>query len=186
MKKILLILILCLIPSLVFSQTYRAYSKPIIVDDGCTKDTSNLVMDYLDYNDSTMNLTANATGQSISYGSEWNLHSIVLEFDPACSSCVVSVRIGTSTNLGTYVEEWANVNISNDGEQKEFLSVLNSTYSASTTYYVGWLEVSGTCVLDRDTSSPAYAGGKGYESDSGWQLGGTLSYDASMSVYKCE
>lgn len=151
----------------------------------CTKDVSNLVMDQ-QVDDGDTALTAAAKGQSISYASPWSLYSIRLYFGYVPTGGTVTVRIGTSANLGTYIEEWAAVSVPSAG-WVEFVSVLNSAYSASTTYYFGLIENSGDIYVGVDSSSPSYSGGAYVPAGSTWAMGSPdTGIDMTAQVFKCQ
>ncbi len=154
-------------------------------DTGCVKDTGTLVMDQ-QIGDSGQPLASDAGGQSFGLGgASWSFYSAELNFNSYCSNCVVTVRIGSTANLNTYDEEWANVAIPDSGGWKEFLSSKNTTY---TTAYIGVSEVSGTCNWLRSTSG-VYANGDRYDypDSTGWSMTSPKTgTDHTMKVYKCQ
>ena len=187
MKKLILsiLFILCL--------SFQASAwNPMVVVSGsgglpaCAKDSGTLVMDESAMSgDSSSSLDANARGQSISYASDFQLYSIYIDLhSDDSSSCVMTVRIGSDKNLtgGNVIEEWSSVATNDD--YHEFVSTQNDTYSASTTYYIGFIEDSGTCKVVYDNTSPPYAGGTSIDASSVWQLGSDGAVDYHISVYK--
>lgn len=186
MKKILLTLLLVILfCTPVFANEEELYYGKH-APAGCVKDTVDLVMDQTT-DDGGASMSTNAMGQSISYGSAWTLHSFNVEFGATCSSCVVTFRIGASTDLGTYMEQWASVAIADGGELKEFVSVDQDAYDASTTYYIGGIENSGTCVWRYKGTASSYPGGMAYPTGTLWNLGSPLSdRDQSAQVFKCQ
>lgn len=186
MKKLILtstILYLILSAAIVFSSPAMKQLQTGLASV-CTKDTFNLVMDESTMSsDSIPLLSANAVGQSVSYGSAWSLYSIETRFAAATSSCVYTVRIGTSSDLTTYVEEIANQSAPDGGGLHEALSVAHDSYN---TAYIGYVEVSGDCRILKDDTSPPYSGGTYYAPSSGWILGGSTAADLRINVYKCQ
>ena len=158
----------------------------------CTKDTGTLV-----YNNTTsgnawgLSPPNQAAGQDFQYGSEFRLYSITITFKDA-SSCVATLRIGAGTDLGTYMEEWASVSIpDNAGDSTyEFVSVDNDTFSASTTYGIGLIEVSGTCSLKYSSSNEIASSDYRYNNSgsTSWDMNYPYpdSYDITAQVNKCE
>jgi len=188
MKKTLLFIAILFFSSLA-SAGFLQMQEQIIMSKhavACTKDTGTLVMDQDTIDQAVGLAVGDALGQSISYASDWTLYSISIRFNSSCSSCVVSVRIGTSDNLGTYMEKWDNVSISDAGELKEFISLDTDIFTGTTTYYIGAMEMSGTCEWNY-AETDVYAGGTRWSADSGWEMGSsTGTNDMTMEVYKTE
>ena len=149
----------------------------------CAKDTGTLVMDESGMSgDATWAVdNTNCVGQQFSYGSNFNLYSIEIHFNNT-SSCVIDVRIGTTTDLSSYIEEWQDVAIAADGLY-EFVSSSNDLYNASTTYYIGFMEESGTCEVFQDTTSAPY--NKRHLAGTVWTLGALQEdRDFHINIYK--
>lgn len=190
LKKYIYFFIIILIPIFSYAGWFsgsRSDMGRFIVSSGCTKDTGTLVMDDSSFvNTGSQSMNTNAIGQSISYGSDWSLYSIELEFNNN-SNCVASVRIGNSADLSTYMEEWNSVSIADGNTVHEFISIDNDSYSSSTTYYIGVIEVSGTCYLRYDGNNPYANGSSIYIGSSGWNMGtADTNRDFKVSVYKCQ
>lgn len=191
MKKILLFIAILFFSSLA-SAGFLQMQEQIIMSKqtaACTKDTVDLVMDQGTATSAVGLPVGNAIGQSISYANAWSLYSISIVFDGTTSSCVMSLRIGTSDNLGTTTEpyeEWVSVNIGSGAKTYEFVSVDNDTFTGTITYYIGGLEESGTCAWDY-ANTDVYAGGTRVYASSGWSMGSpAATNDITMDVNKCE
>lgn len=178
MKKLLLILFILLVAGIASADwVIRVVSTPAV----CTKDTSNLVMNY-DSWAGDAGLDGDVQGQSFSYASPFSLYSASIKF-AGVSSLVVTVRMGSSSDLSTYTEEWASVSIPADGFY-EFVSAVNSACSASTLYYIGVILVSGTGYWTYGTNE--YADGTSMDHGSAWVLGSPGANDRIMKVNKCQ
>jgi len=178
MKKLSFVLFILLVAGVASADwVIRVMSAP----EECVKDTTNLVMNY-DSWAGDAGLASNVQGQSFSYASPFSLYSASVKF-AGVSSLVVTVRMGSSSDLSTYTEEWANVSIPADGFY-EFVSAINPACSASTQYYIGVIKVSGTGYVTYGTNG--YADGTGMDQGTTWVLGSPGAYDWNMKVNKCQ
>ena len=149
----------------------------------CAKDTATLVMNQ-ENSGASWSASSDAVGQSISYGSDWQLYSLYISFSTNDESGVATVRIGTALDLSSPIEEWTNIAVDGAGSRYvELVSVQNDVYSASTTYYVGIIETTSD-VLVRYVNSNDYAGGQFYDGTA-WVLDTpNAGRDLKMNVYK--
>ncbi|MHC4106134.1 MAG: hypothetical protein ACYSR9_14420 [Planctomycetota bacterium] len=185
MKKLFYELLLLLLLAFI-SSTYATTTVTVIGGSTsvCTKGAA-VMTDVVD--DAGGILTVNdAIGQSISYASGWQLHSIDLHMAGLSENCVMSLKIGPDTTLGDDAyETWTSQNAGSGEKTFTVTSVDNDSFSASTTYYVGIMETSGDCRIRYDTGNE-YAGGQYYGSDSSWTLGAAVgARDWDIQVYKC-
>jgi hypothetical protein len=128
-------------------------------------------------------------GQSFSYASGWQLHSIDIHMaDLTDSNCVFDIKIGPDTSLGDDAyETWTGQGAAGGHEIITITSIDNDSFSASTTYYVGFMETTSDCRVQYDTGNE-YGGGQYYNGDgAGWTLGTPFAgRDLDIQVYKCQ
>ena len=160
----------------------------------CTKDTGTLIYDYTaGASGYSLGTTSQAAGEDFIYGSEFQLYSIILHFNWV-TDCVVTVRVGAGTDLTTvYMEEWASVTVNTGGPghfSYEFISVDQDTFSSSTTYSVGVIEISGTCSLQYATGNPVATNDMINDptaEETGWNMeySSTDDRDINMQLFRC-
>lgn len=97
-------------------------------------------------------------GQSFTLSEATNVYSIVVSGE-ATSGSTATLRIGTTSDLTSYLSELSTVSMNVDGET-EFLFAAPLSLSAGV-YYFGISKVSGTIDLLRNTAD-TYAGGTQY------------------------
>jgi len=193
MKKLIILILICVF---CFGFTIQDEHKKVIArknaTTACVRDTGTLVMDSDGLGFSTDGTVGDITvgtayGQSISYGSEWQLEAIEIRFPAGKTDCVCTVRICATDDCTTYMEEWTGISPIDDAVDTFLVSVDNDTYSASTTYYIGIMETSGYCDIRYDNTSPPYAGGSAWTAGPVWNMGSAdTSLDYFFNVYKCQ
>ena len=154
----------------------------------CVKDTGTLIYNQTSSTGSwALEDGVQAAGQNVTAAS-FQLYSIKLYFNDN-SGCSVTVRAGTTADLSTYVEEWANVAIGDGLADYEFISATNDTY---TNLYWGVIEYGGACKPRYSTGDPVTPGSDFQYGDTGgvdWDISGyvyTDGRDITSEVFKCE
>ncbi len=128
---------------------------------------------------------ANARGQSFQVSKAGKLSAIEVYFNHGGTNCDITMRWGTSNNLGSYTAE-ATGTVTEDGWVK-FTFGTKGDISAETTYFWGLIITSGANLTIRsDNIDPAYAYGTYYYADSGWNMGTTIGRDLAFRVYLCD
>lgn len=184
-SKFILIVILCFVLTPVYAGRMD-YLKGVegVEGVGCTKDTSNLVYDQSSTTNAwILSSATQALGQCIT-ASSFVLYGITITFAASTSSCYATVRVGTSSDLTTYDEEWNNIEVGGPGDF-EFVSQDNDTF---TTICWGVVEVSGDCRVGFATGNPIGSSDMRYTADDDWDMGTvyTDNRDITGQVHKCQ
>lgn len=141
--------------------------------------------------DQTYELALSATaarGQRIDITSNFTLNKIVVNFASTAGTLTATCRIGTSADLATYSEEWADFTPTNGGVT--LTSVVNPSYTtANSRFYFACIKSSGT-----GGSNLSYSGNELTNSDdkSTYRTTGSVwnqdyaeeAYDLKFEVWK--
>jgi hypothetical protein len=129
--------------------------------------------------------TGDAKGQSFDSGAGGDVAKVCFYIRDQGADPVVTYRLGVSSDLSTYMEEFGPSDAVSGTVWVCFDSVDNDTLAAATTYYLGVIEVSGAAQVKHQDAG-TYGDGLGYGASSGWTMSGSESWDLNFSIYYCE
>ena len=187
MKKVFLLL--CLFAFLCGGLVAYAFSPSHVGSGkhnaGCTIPGSADVASGGSFNSTNTLAGATAEGQSWASGAGGQLAKFCVYGTDEGTNGTITCRIGTGTDLSSYMEEFVSGTISSD-DWICWDSVDQDTFTASTTYYWGCIESSGDTGLGTDNTNP-YADGKKIWGGTGWAMGAEHdSVDHLFEIYWCD
>jgi hypothetical protein len=152
--------------------------KNTSVPPGCTKGAA-IYSEATETNGAGVG--ADAIGQQFTPSGDCRLYSFEIVLGGISTGGNFTLRLGTSTDLTSYIEELTG-SYPNGGGTVEIISVLNPYLTGSTTYYFGIIKTSGTTMMWRYNSAGS---GGGVVAGSGWTMGGIGGHSKTGAVYKC-
>ena len=155
-----------------------------IVDGGSSCESgSYCTAEYCVYDadGSIQSLGVDAYGQSFQVPATNGIYSIEVEAGFA-NNASITVRIGTSTNLNTFIVEGTASGIGSGWT--EIVVSTHPELSSGVTYYIGIIETSGDFRWAYEASE--YTHGSDYGTDSVWQLGNAGARCYSFRIKLCD